>query len=480
MDLLITSLQPALAEIFVLCMACVVLLVSLFARPGSQAGYLLTQLTLAGGVFLAALSPDTTQFAFDNQFVADPFAALLKVFICLITAAVLLYARAYLQQRGLFTGEFHVLALFAVLGMMVMVSANHLMTLYLGLELMSLALYAMVALDRDNASATEAAMKYFVLGAMASGLLLYGMSLLYGLTGSLEIAGMSERLQSADADGLLTVFAIAFLVAALAFKLGAAPFHMWLPDVYHGAPAAITLFVSAAPKIAGFALFVRLVMDGLEAQQAGWEDMLILLSVLSLLIGNVVAIAQTNIKRMLAYSAISHMGFVLLGLIGSDQQGIAAALFYILVYALMAAGAFGIIVVLSRADAEAERLEDFRGLKERNPWFAFLMMILMFSMAGVPPTAGFYAKLAVLQAVIGDGHVWLAVYAVVFAIVGAFYYLRVVKLMYFDEPDPRAAATGSASVGASIGLSGNGLMMLALGVMPGGLMAWCLAVVAGF
>jgi NADH-quinone oxidoreductase subunit N len=468
------TLLPAASEIFMLVMACVVLVAGLYARSAGRTAFLLAQLALAGALLLTVVNDGPRQLAFEGQFVADSFGSLLKIFIYLVTSAVLLYSRDYLTDRGLFTSEFHVLILFAVLGMMVMVSANHFIALYLGLELMSLSIYALVALDRDNSIATEAAMKYFVLGAIASGMLLYGMSLLYGLTGSLEIAGLSARLQQAQTVGLLAIFALAFVVAGLAFKLGAAPFHMWLPDVYQGAPSAVTLFLSAAPKIAGLALLMRLVGDGLSGLHPGWQDMLVVLAALSLLIGNVIAIAQTNIKRMLAYSAISHVGFLLLGVLAGDAQGYAAAVFYTLVYALTAAGAFGMVVALSRKGVEADQLMDFKGLGERSPWLAFLMLLLMFSMAGVPPTVGFYAKLMVLKAAIGADLIWLAVYAILFAIVGAYYYLRVVKLMYFDAPDD--ASSPAVPAGVRVCLSGNGLLMLGLGVLPGGLMGWCVMV----
>jgi NADH-quinone oxidoreductase subunit N len=376
----------------------------------------------------------------------------------------------------MYRGEFYVLVLFATLGMMVMISANHLLTLYLGLELLTLSLYAMVALQRDSAVATEAAMKYFVLGALASGMLLYGMSMLYGATGTLGIPQLAEIILGGGAQDVVLVFALVFVVAGLGFKLGAVPFHMWVPDVYHGAPTAVTVFIGSAPKLAAFAFIMRLLVQGLGAEQllAEWQDMLILMAALSLAIGNVTAIAQTNLKRMLAYSTIGHMGFLLLGILSGDVVGYGAGMFYVVVYMLMNLGAFGMILLLSRAGFEAENLDDFKGLNQRSPWYAFLMLLLMFSMAGVPPTVGFYAKLSVLQAVISVGAWWsipLAVFAVLFSLVGAYYYLRLVKLMYFDSPVDTAPIAPRMDVRVLLSL--NGLFMLVFGIFPERLMWLC-------
>jgi NADH-quinone oxidoreductase subunit N len=395
----------------------------------------------------------------------------LKLFLYLTVAVGLVYSRGYLRERGLYKGEFFVLTLFALLGMMVMVSASHFLTLYLGLELLSLSLYAMVALQRNSSVATEAAMKYFVLGALASGMLLYGMSMVYGVTGSLALGDMAQTLADGTDLRIPLVFGIVFIVAGLAFKLGAVPFHMWVPDVYHGAPTAMTLFIGSAPKIAAFAFVVRILGQGLESQVAEWRDMLVILAVLSMAVGNIAAIAQSNLKRMLAYSTISHMGFMLLGILAGSQNGYGSAMFYVLVYALMSLGGFGMILLLSRAGFEADQLDDFRGLNRRSPWLAFVMLLLMFSMAGIPPTVGFYAKLAVLQAVVEIGYVWLAVAAVLFSLVGAFYYLRIVKLMYFDAPHETAPI--AASPDARVIMSANGLAVLALGILPQPLMAVC-------
>lgn len=476
MDFEFPNITPAIPEIFVLGMACVILLVDLFLNEQNRViTYLMTQATLFGAAMLTVTLHSTTpELTFSGMFIADGMGDVLKVFIYLVSAVVFLYSREYLVARGMFKGEFFVLGLFAVLGMMVMVSSYSLLTLYLGLELMSLALYAMAALNRDSTAASEAAMKYFILGAIASGMLLYGMSMLYGATGSLGIVEIGEFVRQSSSDDLVLLFGVTFVIVGLAFKLGAVPFHMWIPDVYHGTPTAVTLFISTAPKIAAFAIVIRLLVDGLGGLHVQWQDMLIILAVLSIAIGNVIAIAQSNIKRMLAYSTIAHVGFLLIGILAGTQAGNAAAMFYVLVYALMTLGAFGMVILLSRAGFEADRLEDFKGLNERNPWFAFMMLILMFSMAGVPPTVGFYAKLAVLRAIVDVGLVWLAVFAVILSVVGAFYYLRVVKYMYFDKADDTTPLSSNFDMRAV--MSANGLVVLALGIYPGALMALCVAV----
>jgi len=486
---------PAYPEIFLLAAGCAILVIDLFLAEGARwMSYALSLTALAGcavltvGVTLATGGMPATTF--NGMFISDMMASALKMFTYLAVAAGLVYSRTYLADRGLFRGEFFVLALFATLGMMVMISASHFLTLYLGLELMSLCLYSLVALDRDSAVSTEAAMKYFVLGALASGLLLYGMSMIYGATGSLQIGDVAKAaarlLQGEQPSKAVLAFGLVFVVSGLAFKVGVVPFHMWIPDVYHGSPSAVALFISTGPKLAAFAMAVRLLVNALPALASDWQPMLVILSVLSMAIGNLAAIAQSNIKRMLAYSTISHMGFMLLGLLSgvvggnmlSAPEAWSAAMFYAVVYVLMSLGAFGMVVLLSRAGFEAERLEDFKGLNTRSPWFAFLMLLLMFSLAGVPPTVGFYAKLAVLQAVLGAGQVWLAVVAVLFALIGTFYYIRVVKLMYFDEPVETSAV--GARLDAGILLSVNGLAMLALGILPQPLMQLCLLAVKSF
>lgn len=468
---------PALPEMFVLVMACAILIIDLFLTERSRIiTYVLCQFTLLGAALLTlGLHSDQPVLTFNDTFINDTMGNVLKLSIYLVTAVVFLYSRDYLRSRDLYKGEYFVLGLFAVLGMMIMVSAHNLLTIYLGLELLSLSLYAMVAMQRDSAVASEAAMKYFILGALASGLLLYGMSLLYGATGSLDIAQISASVAKNNAAGasnnIVLIFALVFVLIGMVFKLGTAPFHMWIPDVYHGAPTSVTLFIASAPKIAAFAILMRLLVDGLGDLHAQWQDMVAILAVLSMAVGNIIAIAQSNLKRMLAYSTISHVGFLLLGILSGTQVGYSAAMFYIIIYALMGIGGFGMIILLSRAGFEADKLDDFKGLNNRSPWFAFIMLILMFSMAGVPPTVGFYAKLSVLQAVVEADMVWLAIVAVVFSVIGAFYYLRIVKLMYFDKPED--ATPLAPSFDMQVIMSANGLAVLGLGIFPGALLALC-------
>ena len=470
----IMQFAPVFPEMFVFAMVSLILVIDAAVGDGKRyLAYVLSLVALAGAALLTVHDFSTLPaLALNGLIIDDPLSDVLKLFLYLTVAVVLVYSRDYLRAHGLYKGEFFVLALFALLGMMVMVSASHFLTLYLGLELLSLSLYAMVALQRDSSVATEAAMKYFVLGALASGMLLYGMSMVYGVTGSLSLGDMAIALQDGTDLRIPLVFGIVFIVAGLAFKIGAVPFHMWIPDVYEGAPTAMTLFIGSAPKIAAFAFAVRILGQGLESQVADWREMLVILAVLSMALGNVAAIAQANLKRMFAYSTISHMGFMLLGILAGSQNGYGSAMFYVLVYALMSLGGFGMILLLSRAGFEADRLDDFKGLNRRSPWLAFLMLLLMFSMAGVPPTVGFYAKLSVLQAVVGIGYIWLAVAAVLFSLIGAFYYLRIVKLMYFDAP--LDAAPIAASPDARVVMSINGLAILALGIVPQPLMAVCI------
>jgi NADH-quinone oxidoreductase subunit N len=440
--------QAILPELFVFTVASIVLVVDLYL-PAERRGisYGLSLVALAGGAMLAAAGfGGQPEITLNGMFIDDAFADLVKAAVCLVTLVVFVYSRDYAAQRGFYQGEYFVLGLYSVVGMMVIASANNMLVLYMGLELMSLCLYALVAFQRDSSLATEAAMKYFVLGALGSGMLLYGMSILYGLTGTLDIGALREAVAKQSPDNLALVLGLVFVLVSLAFKLGTVPFHMWVPDVYHGAPTSSTMLVGAAPKIAGLAMIIRLLVGGLEDLHLLWRDMLIVLSVLSIGIGNLIAIAQVNFKRMLAYSAISHMGFMLLGVLAGTTNGYSSALFYSLVYAVSSMGAFGMIVLLSRAGFEADLLDDLTGLNRRHPWYAFLLLLLMVSMAGVPPTIGFFAKLSVIQAVVEADLVWLAVLAVLFAVVGAFYYLRVIKIMYFDapveEPRPVEAAAG--------------------------------------
>lgn len=474
----LTELVPALPEILILTMACVILLLDLYTPERRRSlVHAVSVATLLAAVVLT-LGPRGSGDAviFNGTFIRDLMGDVLKVFIYLYTAAVFFYAKTYLRQRGLFKGEFYVLGLFGVLGMMIMVSAWNLVTVYLGLELLALCSYALVAMDRDSGTAAEAAMKYFVLGALASGMLLYGMSMIYGATGSLSIEVVGQAVLLMSGDDLVLAFGLSFVVVGVAFKLGAVPFHMWLPDVYEGSPTAVTVYIATAPKIAAFGMAMRLLVDGLGGLHGYWQGMLVFLAVLSLALGNVVAIAQSNVKRMLAYSAISHVGFILLGLLAGTPEGYAASMFYTIIYASMSLGAFGVIILLSRAGFEADRLSDFRGLNRRSPWFAGVMMMLMASLAGIPPFIGFFAKLFVLQAAVNAGLVWLAVLAVVAAVVGAYYYLRVIWLMYFEEPEDDSPLEAGLDLRAV--LSVNGAAQVIMSVFAGSLVGLCLAAMA--
>lgn len=457
------NIALATPEIFMFSMALVILLVDAFISSQQRIiTYVLTQATLVVALIISIKNfSEPAAMVFNDMFIHDTMASILKIVIYVIVFFVFAYSRDYLKSRNMYRGEYFVLGLFGVVGMMVMVSAASMLTIYMGLELMSLSLYAMVAFQRDSPRATEAAMKYFVLGAMASGMLLYGMSMIYGVTASLDIATIRSVIASAGLDNMPLVFGLVFILVGLLFKLGAVPFHMWVPDVYHGAPTSVTMYISSAPKLAAFAIIMRLLVGGLEPLAASWQDMLIIISILSMTVGNVVAIAQTNIKRMLAYSAISHMGFFLLGIISVSANGYSSSMIYVLIYAVMSVGAFGVVLLLSRAGFESEELADFKGLNQRSPWYAFLMLILMFSMAGVPPTVGFYAKLMVIQAVVDADMVWLAIVAVLLAVIGAFYYLRIIKLMYFDDAQEGAAVIETSS-DVKVLLSLNALAMLIL------------------
>jgi len=465
--------QVAAAEAFVLTALCVILVIDVFLTDRSRwLTYVLSLLTLAGAAYMTVrYGVQGRVTAFDGMYIADPMGDVLKLFSYGTVAVSFLYSREYLQRRGLFKGEYFILGLVALLGVMVMISAGSLLTVYLGVELLSLSLYAMVAFDRESGIAAESAMKYFVLGAISSGTLLYGFSIIYGVTGTLQLDELAVGVREVGAANLGLIFGLAFIIVGIAFKFGAVPFHMWVPDVYHGAPTPVTLFIGSAPKIASFVLAIRVLAEGLDAMVASWQDMLIALSVLSMLIGNVVAIAQSNLKRMLAYSTISHVGFILLGILAGTTEGYRASMFYTLAYVITTVGSFGMILLLSRSGFEADRLEDFKGLNRRSPWFAAIMMMLMFSTAGVPPFIGFWAKLAVIGAVLDVGLAWLAAVAVVLSVVGAFYYLRVVKLMYFDDPADSYAIEAGGTMRAL--LSANGLAVLALGVFPSALIDLC-------
>jgi len=478
------NLIPVYPEIFLLIAASAILLIDMFLPDAKRfITYLLSLVTLVvcGVLTYNSYVGGETVYAFSHMFVSDPLSGILKLFSYLAIGLTLVYGRQYNSDRGIvgggrLGGEFYALALFSLLGQMVMISGNSFLSIYLGLELMSLSLYALVALRRNSVAATEAAMKYFVLGALASGFLLYGISMLYGATGSLELNEVFRAIVSGAVDRTVLVFGVVFVVAGLAFKLGAVPFHMWVPDVYQGAPTPVTLLIGGAPKLAAFAITFRLLVEGLLPLALDWQQMLTVLAVLSIVIGNLTAIAQTNIKRMLAYSTISHMGFMLLGMLAGVVNGnlsqslnaYSSSLFYVITYVLTTLGAFGVILLLSRSGFEADNLEDFKGLNQRSPWFAAVMLILMFSLAGIPPMVGFYAKLSVLQAALGTGQIWLPIVAVLFSLVGAFYYLRVVKLMYFDEPADAGKITATLDV--RVVLSLNGLAALAIGLWPGHLM----------
>lgn len=467
------NIAIATPEIFLLSTICLILLLDLFLREDCRTvTYLLSIVALLATALLVYSTMDGQKIVgLNDTYVRDDLGGILKVSMLLLTALVFVYARKYLLDNKLWVSEFFVLGLFAVLGMMIMASANHLLVVYLGLELLALSMYALVALDRDNGRGSEAAMKYFVLGAVASGLLLYGISMLYGLSGKLDITGVATYVAAQDVmANIPLLFALVFVVAGIAFKFGAVPFHMWVPDVYQGAPTAVTLFLGSVPKIAALAMLFRVLAESTAAAQPGWAQMLLVFGLVSILLGNVVAIAQFSLKRMLAYSTIAHMGFILLGTI-SGEQGYSAALFYTITYALTAAGGFAILILLGRAGFEAETLDDIKGLNERNPWYALMMMLFLFSMAGIPPTVGFYAKLSIIQAVMQAGYLWPAVFMVVVSVIGAFYYLRAIKMMYFDKPDDTAPIT--AELDFNVLISVNGILMLVLGLFPGFLMGVC-------
>ncbi|HYO27219.1 MAG TPA: NADH-quinone oxidoreductase subunit NuoN [Azonexus sp.] len=488
-NFVVPDLLPAAPELFLTFMALAILMIDLFVKDSRRAlTFGLVQFALFGSLLIQLFtSTGTVDYTFSRMFVDDMMADLLKVLLYVTVSVVLFYSRSYVIDREVMNkGEYYVLALFATLGMMVMISANHFVTVYLGLELLSLSLYAMVAMNRDSVLSTEAAMKYFVLGALASGMLLYGMSMIYGATGTLEITAIGERLYGGGVNKTVLTFGVVFLVSGLAFKLGVVPFHMWVPDVYHGAPTSVTLFIGSAPKLAAFAIVMRLLVSGLITVALDWQNMLIILAVLSMAIGNLAAIAQTNLKRMLAYSAISHMGFMLLGIVTGivrvDSQlmlnpfAYSSSMFYVIAYVMMTTGAFGMILLMSRAGFEADNIDDFKGLNKRSPWFAGVMLMLMFSMAGIPFFVGFFAKFSVLQSVVAAGQMWLAIVAVLFSLIGAFYYLRVVKVMYFDAPSEASPLVAGMDMRVLVSL--NGLAVAFFGIFPDYLMFLCNTVLA--
>ena len=472
-------------EILLLVMACVITLVDLWVRdPARRPTFWLTQATLVvvAAMHLSYFDSGLTMYGMQAMVVTDPMGHLLAFFAAVAMIVSVAYAQHYLASREMLKGEFFTLSLFVYLGISVMVSANNFLVIYLGLELMSLSLYALTALRRDHAVATEAAMKYFVLGALASGFLLYGLSMMYGATGSLDLGEVFKAIGTGRINKEVLTFGIVFIVAGLAFKLGVVPFHMWVPDVYQGAPTAVTLLIGGAPKLAAFAISIRLLVEGMSGLAVDWQPMLVVLAVSSLLVGNLAAIAQTNLKRMLAYSTIAQMGFVLLGMSAGVVNGstvsagnaYSSAMFYIVTYVLTTLGTFGMIMYLSSQGFESEEVADLAGLARRSPWLAGVMTVFMFSLAGVPPMVGFYAKLSILQALVSTGlsaHIWLAVYAVMMSLIGAYYYLRVVKVMYFDAPQHTDALQRGQGVSALLAL--NGAAVLFFGLLPGGLMNLC-------
>lgn len=474
-----SNMLPVLPEALLLGATLLILLIDLFLRDS----YRMATYVMSIGALLATLwavsfvSDGARHLVLQGAYVQDSMGDVLKAGLLAVAVLVFIYSKDYLRDRSLFKGEFYILALLAILGMMVMISAAGFLSLYLGLELLALCMYALVSFNGDSKSGSEAAMKYFVLGAMASGLLLYGISMIYGATGALDFAGVSKAIASGHADRLVLVFGLVFVLVGIAFKFGAVPFHMWAPDVYEGAPISVVTLLGSIPKIAAFAMAFRILAEGLGGLHADWQGMLVILAVLSMALGNLVAIAQHNIRRMLAYSTISHVGFIFLGLIAGTDKGYSAAMYYAVVYALTAAGGLGMLVLMSRHGFEAQNLHDLKGLNQRSPWLAGMMMLIMFSMAGVPPTVGFFAKLFVLDAVVQVGMTWLALVAVFFSIIGAFYYIRVVKVLYFDKPIHQWEI--QASWDARVAISINGLAMLLLGMFPATLMTLCQAAFAG-
>ena len=466
-----SQLIPVLPEIVLLTGATLVLVVDLLVRDSERMWpFVLTLMTLLAG-FGATLfvGGGESQIVFDGNYIRDPMGDSLKAALLLVALPVFVYGKEGLSKHGQWRGEYLMLGLFAILGMMVMISSAGFIALYLGLELLALCLYALVAFCRNSARGSEAAMKYFVLGALASGLLLYGISMIYGATGKVDFAGINQAMAAGIESQTVLVFGLVFVVIGIAFKFGAVPFHMWVPDVYDGASTPVTLLIGSIPKIAAFGLTMRILVDGMGSLHESWHMMLIILAVLSMAIGNIVAVAQDNIKRMLAYSTISHVGFIFLGILAGTSEGYSAAMFYAVVYAAMAAGAFGVLIALGREGVEVDQLHQLKGLNDRHPWLAATMLLLMFSMAGVPPTVGFFAKLFVLDAVVSVDIVWLALVAVFFSIIGAFYYIRVVKMMYFDKPvDETPVVVGGAT---QVVLAVNGLAMLFFGVFPAVLMS---------
>lgn len=470
---IIKDLLTILPELFILVMACTILLLDLFiSKRHKFLTYLFVQLTLVVATILSCnqyFLPTT--HAFSGTFILDRLTVVLTIFICISSIVAFSYSRGYLKKNHIFFSEFYILGLFSVLGMLVLVSGHNFITLFLGLELFSLPIYAMVALNRDSAICSEAAIKYFVIGSLASGLLLYGLSLLYGVSRSLDISMIADSITHFSARDPVLMMGLIFVIAGIAFKLGSVPFHMWVPDVYEGAPTAVVLFLGTGAKLAGLGLAFRLLAEAMPSLQVDWHDILVVVAVLSMAIGNLAAIAQNNIKRMLAYSSIAHMGYMLLGLLAGTANGYGAALFYGITYSLMTLGAFGIVLIMNYSGYETNQIDDLRGLNNRNPWLALMMLLNMFSLAGVPPIVGFMAKVSVLEALIQVHDVWLASIALLFAIIGSYYYIRVVKVMYFEAPLDEKPVVWTKDM--KITATTNGLVLLILGLIPGMLFTLC-------
>ncbi|WP_321324069.1 NADH-quinone oxidoreductase subunit NuoN [Thiomicrorhabdus sp.] len=474
MNFVIPSFAPAIPEMVLLGLISFILVADTFWSKRYQfATYYATQVSLIVVGYLIITSFTTAPvITFDGSFIRDSFADVLKLFTIIVSLGVFLFSREYLLQHKFFTGEFFIIGLFGVLGMFVMISANNMITMFIGLEIMSLAMYAMIALRKDYGQGLEAAIKYFVLGALATGMLLYGFSMIYGATGSITFPEMAKIIAEGNVDKVVLSFGVVFVVIGLAFKLGAVPFHMWMPDVYQGSPTAVTLYLGTAPKLAGFAMLYRLLEQALPGLVEDWQSLIIMISILSIVVGSLIAIVQDNLKRMLAYSGIGHVGFLLLGVIAATPEGYSAAMFYVIVYALTGVAGFGMIVALSKTGNEFDKISDFAGLNNRNPWLAFMMLIVLFSMAGIPPFIGFWAKIIVIEEVIKAGFTWIAVIAVIMAVISAFYYLKVVKAMYFDKPEDNSLIETTSS-GSNIAVSLFAIALLVLGLVPSSLIDLC-------
>lgn len=467
MDFVIPDFAPAIPEIVLLILTSLLLVAdSIWEKRFQFATYYVTQaiLIIVGILILTSFATEQT-ITFNGSFVRDNFGDILKIFVVFISILVFLFSKEYLMQKNFFRGEYFTLGLYGVLGMFVMISAYNFITMYLGLEIMSLALYAMIAMRKDHRESLEAAMKYFVLGALATGMLLYGFSMVYGATGTMQFDTMAAVIEAGNADKTVLAFGLVFVIIGLAFKLGAVPFHMWVPDVYHGAPTAVTLFLGTAPKLAAFAMLYRILVEALPGLVADWQVFLVMLSILSLTVGSIAAIVQENLKRMLAYSGIGHIGFILLGVIAANPDGYSAAMFYTIVYVVTGVAGFGMIVALARVGNEFDKIADFKGLNARNPWLALMFVFVMFSMAGIPPFIGFYAKILVIEEVVKAGFTWLAVFAVITAVISTYYYLKVIKAMYFDDPEDESKLE-AVSYQLHLAVSFVAILLLVFGILP--------------